>query len=163
MGEAHSILCGPFSFSRANDGIGRMSSPIALPLMYSCGYDIEKYASIEREIEGSKETYFEMLATSSSGLREGESERVPFAKYMLGVMAICTGESDSRLSTGALPNGNEEFARMFFDRLVWMATGREIMDANSSKSQNTLDRIHAKYPNEGLVERAGATRATAYR
>ena len=53
--------------------------------------------------------------------------------------------------------------RAFFGRLVGTATKREIMDANPGMSQRTLERILSKLQNEGVVEKVGAARATAYR
>ncbi len=146
-----------------NDGNGRMSRLLTLLLMYRSGYDVGKYISIEREIERTKETYYEALAASSSGWREGEGDYVPFVTYMLGIVAACYRELDSRFSIVALPTGNEEAIRAFFDRLVGSATKREIMDANPSMSQRTLERILAKLQTEGIVEKVGAARSTAYR
>lgn len=146
-----------------NDGNGRMSRLLTLLLMYRSGYDVGKYISIEREIERTKETYYEALAASSSGWREGESDYVPFVTYMLGIVAACYRELDSRLSIVSAPVGNEETIRAFFDRLVGTATKREIMDAGPGMSQRTLERILAKLQNEGVIEKVGAARLTAYR
>ncbi len=146
-----------------NDGNGRMSRLLTLLLMYRNGYDVGKYVSIEKEIESSKETYYEALAASSSGWQDGENDYVPFVTYMLGIVAACYRELDSRFSIAALPVGNEESIRTFFDRLVGTATKREIMDANPNMSQRTLERILAKLQDEGVVEKVGAARSTAYR
>lgn len=146
-----------------NDGNGRMSRLLTLLLMYRSGYDVGKYISIEREIERTKETYYEALAASSSGWQEGKNDYVPFVTYMLGIVAACYRELDSRFSIVALPTGNEEAIRAFFSRLVGTATKREIMDANPGMSQRTLERILAKLQDEGMVEKVGAARSTAYR
>ena len=146
-----------------NDGNGRMNRLLTLLLMYRNGYDVGKYISIEKEIEGSKETYYEALAASSTGWQNGENDYVPFVTYMLGVVAACYRELDSRFSTVVMPAGNEEAIRAFFDRLIGTATKREIMDANPGMSQRTLERILAKLQAEGVVEKVGAARSTAYR
>lgn len=49
------------------------------------------------------------------------------------------------------------------NRLIGLATKREIMDANPGMSQRTLERILAKLPNENVVEKVDAARSTAYR
>lgn len=146
-----------------NDGNGRMSRLLTLLLMYRNGYDVGKYVSIEKEIEVSKETYYEALAASSSGWQNGENDYVPFVTYMLGIVIACYRELDSRFSVVALPTGNEEAIRAFFGRLIGTATKREIMDANPNMSQRTLERILAKLQDEGVVEKVGAARSTAYR
>lgn len=146
-----------------NDGNGRMSRLLTLLLMYRNGYDVGKYVSIEKEIENSKETYYEALSASSTGWQNGENDYVPFVTYMLGIVTACYRELESRFSVVALPSRNEESIRAFFDRLVGTATKREIMDANPNMSQRTLERILAKLQDEGVVVKVGAARSTAYR
>ena len=146
-----------------NDGNGRMSRLLTLLLMYRNGYDVGKYVSIEKEIEVSKETYYEALVASSSDWQNGENDYAPFVTYMLGIVVACYRELDSRFSVVALPAGNEEAIRAFFGRLIGAATKREIMDANPNMSQRTLERILAKLQDEGVVEKVGAARSTAYR
>lgn len=146
-----------------NNGNGRMSRLLTLLLMYRNGYDVGKYVSIEKEIENSKETYYEALSASSTGWQNGENDYVPFVTYMLGIVTACYRELESRFSVVALPAGNEESIRAFFDRLIGTATKREIMDANPNMSQRTLERILAKLQDEGVVEKVGAARSTAYR
>ena len=146
-----------------NDGNGRMSRLLTLLLMYRNGYDVGKYVSIEKEIENSKESYYEALSASSTGWQNGENDYVPFVTYMLGIVTACYRELESRFSVVALPAGNEESIRAFFDKLIGTATKREIMDANPNMSQRTLERILAKLQDEGVVEKVGAARSTAYR
>lgn len=146
-----------------NDGNGRVSRLLTLLLMYRNGYDVGKYISIEKEIESTKETYYEALAASSSRWRDGENDYAPFVTYMLGIVAACYGDLVGRFSVAGLPAGNEDAVRAFFDRLVGAATKREIMDANPNMSQRTLERILAKLQAEGVVEKVGAARSTAYR
>lgn len=142
-----------------DDGNGRMSRL----LMYRSGYDVGKYISIEKEIERTKETYCEALAASSSGWREGESGYAPFVTYMLGIVLACYGELDARLSIAASPVGNEEAVRAFFAGLIGTASKRETLDANPGVSRRTLERVLAKLQDEGVVEKVGAARSTAYR
>lgn len=146
-----------------NDGNGRMSRLLTLLLMYQNGYDVGKYVSIEKEIENSKESYYEALSASSTGWQNGGNDYVPFVTYMLGIVTACYRELESRFSVVALPAGNEESIRVFFDRLIGTATKREIMDVNPNMSQRTLERILAKLQDEGVVEKVGAARSTAYR
>ena len=78
-------------------------------------------------------------------------------------MAACYRELGGRFSVAVSPVGNEEAVRAFFERMVGTATKREIMDANPGMSQRTLERILAKLQSEGVVEKVGAARSTAYR
>ena len=136
---------------------------LTLLLMYRSGYDVGKYVSIEKEIERTKETYYEALAASSQGWREGKSDYAPFVTYMLGIIDACYRELANRLPLVGAPADNEEAIRAFFDRLIGSATKREIMDANPGVSQRTLERILSKLQQEGVIEKIGAARSTAYR
>lgn len=146
-----------------NDGNGRMSRLLTLLLMYRSGYDVGKYVSIEKEIERTKETYYEALAASSQGWREGKGDYTPFVTYMLGIIDACYRELTNRFSLAGAPSGDEGAVRAFFDRLIGSATKREIMDANPGMSQRTLERILSKLQQEGMIEKIGAARSTAYR
>ena len=146
-----------------NDGNGRMSRLVTLLLMYRSGYDVGKYVSIEREIERTKETYYEALAASSHGWREGDNDYAPFITYMLGIIGACYRELADRFSLVGAPASNEDAVRTFFDKQLGTATKREILDANPGMSQRTLERILSKLQQEGVIEKVGAARSTAYR
>ncbi len=146
-----------------NDGNGRMSRLLTLLLLYRCGYTVGKYVSVEREIERTKETYYEALAASSAGWQDGENDYVPFVTYMLGVMTACYKELDRRFARLSAPGGNEEMLRAYFERLVGTATKYDIMAANPLMGKRTIERILKKLQDEGTVEKVGAARATAYR
>lgn len=146
-----------------NDGNGRMSRLLTLLLMYRSGYDVGKFISLEREIEHTKETYYEALAASSMGWQDGRNDYAPFVVYMLGVVTACYKELDNRFGVVAVPASNEDSVRAFFARLVGAATKREIMDANPGMSQRTLERILSKLQTEGRIVKVGAARATAYK
>lgn len=146
-----------------NDGNGRMSRLLTLLLLYRCGYTVGKYVSIEKEIERSKETYYEALAASSAGWQDGESDYAPFITYMLGVMTACYKELDRRFGIASGPKGGEGKLRAYFDQLVGAATKRDIMDANPSMSKRTVERALKKLQDDGTIERTGSARSTAYR
>lgn len=146
-----------------NDGNGRMSRLLTLLLLYRCGYTVGKYVSIEKEIERSKETYYEALGASSAGWQDGENDYTPFVTYMLGVMTACYKELDRRFAIAAGPKGGEGMLRAYFEQLVGAATKRDIMDANPSISKRTVERVLKKLQDDGTIEKTGSARSTAYR
>ena len=145
------------------DGNGRMSRLLTLLLLYRCGYTVGKYVSMEKEIERTKETYYEALAASSVGWQDGENDYVPFVTYMLGVMTACYKELDRRFEIASMPGSNEEMLRAYFGQLVGSVTKYDIMDANPSMSKRTIERVLKKLQDEGYIEKTGAARSTAYR
>lgn len=145
-----------------NDGNGRMSRLLTLLLLYRNGFSVGKYVSIEKEIEASKETYYEALASSSVGWQDGSNDYAPFVTYMLGVLNACYKELDTRVQLMHGSGSNEELIRGYFSQLVGSATKQEILDANPEMSARTLERILGKLQSEGLIEKVGSGRSTAY-
>ena len=146
-----------------NDGNGRMSRLMTLLLLCRNGYTVGKYVSIEAEIEKTKETYYEALAASSVGWGKGEGDYAPFVTYMLGVIGACYATLDERFALLSSSGSNEDTLREYFDSLVASVSKREIMDANPTMSQRTVERILQKLQAEGYIEKVGAARATRYR
>ena len=145
------------------DGNGRMGRLMTLLLMYRNDYTVGKYISIESEIETSKDTYYEVLAQSSTGWAEGESDYEPFVIYMLGVIAACYEKLDRSMAAISTSNSNENILRHYFDALIGSASKREIMDDNPTMSQKTVERVLQKLQSEGAIEKIGAARSTRYR
>ena len=146
-----------------NDGNGRMSRLLTLLLLYRSGYLVGKYVSIEREIERTRQTYYEALAASSVGWKDATSDYAPFVTYMLGVLTACYGELDERVARLSPGKSSEDVLRAYFNDLMGPATKREIMDANPSMSQRTIERILQRLQADGTIEKVGAARATMYR
>lgn len=145
------------------DGNGRMSRLLTLLLLYRSGYTVGKFVSMEKEIERTKETYYEALAASSLRWQDGENDYTPFVTYMLGIMTASYKELDDRFALLAAPTSNEEALRAYFEQTIGDVTKYDIMDANPTMSKRTIERILSKLQNEGSIKKIGAARATAYR
>lgn len=146
-----------------NDGNGRMSRLLTLLLLYKGGYTVGKYVSVEKEIERTKETYYEVLAASSIGWQSGENDYTPFVTYMLGVLTACYKDLDERVALVSTGGNNEEVLRNYFKHLLGTATKYDILDANPSMSKRTIERLLKKFQEEGFVQKVGAARSTAYK
>lgn len=146
-----------------NDGNGRMSRLMTLLLLYRNDYTVGKYVSIEAEIERTKQTYYEALRASSAGWAEGSNDYAPFVTYMLGVIEACYKTLDERASALLSGASSEDVLKSYFDSLIGGASKREIMDANPTISQTTVERVLKKLQTEGYIEKLGAARATRYR
>ena len=80
-----------------NDGNGRMSRLLTLLLLYRSGYEVGKYISIEKQIEKTKDTYYEVLQQIDQGWYEGTNDPVPFIRYMLKIILACYAEFEQRV------------------------------------------------------------------
>ncbi len=81
------------------DGNGRMGRLLTLLLLYQAGYDVGRYISLERIIEDSKETYYEVLLKSSHHWHGAKHDLRPWWGYFLGTLTAAYKEFEERVGT----------------------------------------------------------------
>ncbi len=89
------------------DGNGRVSRLLTLAALYRHGYEVGKYVSIERIIEQSKETYYEVLQKSSLHWHEGKNDIDPWLHYFLGTIHSAYKEFAQRAQNATSPRGSK--------------------------------------------------------
>lgn len=145
------------------DGNGRMSRLLTLLLLYRAGYIVGKYISIEKAIEKSKETYYEVLQDSSFGWHEGKNDYEPFVRYMLGIIVSTYREFSSRvklITTSSLSKPNR--IREIIKETLGTVTKTEIMEKCSDISQTTVQRTLNDLVNAGEIIKISGGRYTKY-
>ncbi len=146
-----------------NDGNGRMSRLLSLLLLYRSGYLVGKYISIEKEIERTKDAYYDALAASSAGWHEGKNDVGPFVRYMLGAVLTAYREFEDRVSLVA---GTKLSKAKRIEAVVRGSVGKgtksDILAVCPDISKITVERALAALLAEGKVEKVGAGRATGY-
>ena len=146
-----------------NDGNGRMSRLLTLLLFYRAGYIVGKYISMERLIENSKETYYEVLKDSSGGWHENESDYVPFIYYYLGILQKVYSEFEERvyyLSQRGLSKTGR--IKAVIERKIGKITKNGILETCPDISKVTVERTLTALVKAGYIVKVGAGRSTAY-
>lgn len=143
-------------------GMGRMARLLALLLFNKNDFTIGRYISIDAEIERTKDEYFAAIKASAKGWEDGTNNYLPFIEYMLGVLNNCYAQLTGRTSALSVRGSNEMTIRRYFQSLEEPVSKIEILEANPTMSQKTLERILQKMQREGSIERVGAARATKY-
>lgn len=88
----HDFLCiHPF-----NDGNGRMSRLLTTLLLYRSGFYVGKYVSLEAKIAKNKDLYYDALCQAQIGWHEGKEDKVPFIKYLLGIILAAYKDFEER-------------------------------------------------------------------
>lgn len=145
-----------------NDGNGRMSRLLTLLLMYRAGYNVGKYISIEKQIEQTKETYYDVLQESSYRWHECENDYLPFVRYQLGVILAAYREFSDRVrivtESTRKPNRVREIIKGHFGKI----TKAEIMAACPDVSQTTVQRALNDLIKSGEIIKIGGGRYTSY-
>lgn len=145
------------------DGNGRMSRLLTLLLFYRAGFIVGKYISLELLIESSKETYYEALQDCSYGWHENKNLYEPFVKYYLGILIKASNEFESRIEylSGSKISKSERIKRLI-QNTVGKINKKEILEKCPDISTKTVERTLAELVKEGLIEKVGASSATAY-
>ena len=79
------------------DGNGRVSRLLTVLLLHQAGYDVGRYISLEKLIEESKETYYEVLHRTSVGWHEGKHQLLPWWRYSLGILLVAYKQFEDRV------------------------------------------------------------------
>ncbi len=80
-----------------NDSNGRMSRLMTLLLLYKSGFAVGKYISIEKQIEKTKNTYYDVLQEIDHGWHEETNDQTPFIRYMLELILACYVEFEEKV------------------------------------------------------------------
>lgn len=147
-----------------NDGNGRMSRLLTLLLMYQSGFIVGKYISIEKIIEESKETYYEVLRDSSINWHENENNYKPFVNYMLGVIVNAYKEFEARVKLLTDTNiSKQDRIRKIIQKHIGTITKAELIEMNPDISDTTVQRALAELLRNGEIEKIGGGRYTKYK
>lgn len=146
-----------------NDGNGRMSRLLTLLLLYQSGFIVGKYISIEKIIEKSKETYYEVLQDSSMNWHENENNYKPFVNYMLGVIINAYKEFEDRVQLLTNPDlSKADRIREIIKNHIGTITKSELMEMNPDISDTTIQRALADLLKRDEIEKIGGGRYTKY-
>lgn len=148
----------PFS-----DGNGRMSRLITLLLLYKFDYLVGKYISIERFINDSKETYYEVLQDSSWGWHDNANDYTPFVQYILGVTLAAYREFSDRvdlLSTRGLSKA--EIVREEIKNTLGKVTADGLSKQHPNISLVTIRRTLKQLLDDNEIIKIGGGRYTSY-
>lgn len=146
-----------------HDGNGRMSRLFTLLLLYQSGFVVGKYISIEKIIEDSKETYYEVLQDSSVNWHENENDYRPFVNYMLGVVINAYKEFESRVKLLTVHGiSKADRIREMIKNHIGTITKSELIAMNPDISDTTIQRTLAGLLKSGEIKKIGGGRYTKY-
>ncbi|MDR2600452.1 MAG: Fic family protein [Oscillospiraceae bacterium] len=146
-----------------NDGNGRVSRLLTLLLLYRAGFIVGKYISIEKLIENSKYTYYEVLQDSSINWHENENDYAPFINYYLGLLIRAYKEFEERVERFSDKNLSKPIRiKSFIDDKLGKFSKKEIIEACPEISKVTVERTLTALVKEGYIKKIGAGRSTVY-
>lgn len=156
------FICDFLCIHPFNDGNGRMSRLLTTLLLYKSGYMVGKYISLEKKIEKTKESYYDVLGQISSGWREERNDYTPFIKYFLGIVLNCYKDFENRLGSVDRKSSSLEIVRKAVSERVGVFSKTEILESCPSIKSSSVEAALKKLKEEGYILIQGSGRSTRY-
>lgn len=158
------FICDFLCIHPFNDGNGRMSRLLTLLLLYQNGYEVGKYISIEKQIEKTKDIYYDVLERINQGWYEDENDPTPFIKYMLQVILSCYKEFEERvgLMSESKRSTVYDIVKTYVAEKVGKFTGAEVIAACPSGSRSAVLAALNKLTKEEVLVKCGSGKSTFY-
>lgn len=159
------FICDFLCIHPFNDGNGRMSRLLTLLLLYKSGYSVGKYISIERQIEKTKDRYYDVLETSDIGWHEEKNNPTPFIRYMLAVILACYTKLEERIgviSENGVTSSAYDIVKKYTEEKIGKFTGADVVAHCPSISRSSALAALKRLVSEGSVSRYGNGRSTYY-
>ena len=140
-----------------------MSRLLTLLMLYQSNYIVGKYISVEKNIETSKETYYETLHDSSIGWHDNKNTYEPFVKYYLGSIVAAYCEFKSRVIViSKMAVSKPDRIEIIIKEHIGKITKADLIEKCPDISQTTIQRTLAQLLDEKKIIKQGGGRYTSY-
>lgn len=159
------FICDFLCIHPFNDGNGRMSRLLTLLLLYKNGYNVGKYISIEKQIEKTKDRYYDALEEADAGWHEEKNDPTPFIRYMLQVILACYTEFEERVGLmDERESGSTAYdiVKRYTEEKIGKFTRAEVVAHCPSIGRSSVLAALKKLAEEGAVIREGSGKSTYY-
>ena len=160
-----SFVCDFLCIHPFNDGNGRMSRLITLLLLYKSGYHIGKYVSIEKQIEKTKDRYYDVLESADTGWHDEKNDTTPFIRYMLQVILACYTEFEERVglveNTGVKSTAYDIVKKYVENKIGKFGSAEVLINCPTAGRSSVLSALK-KLTDEGILIKNGTGRSTYY-
>ena len=154
----HDFLCiHPF-----NDGNGRMSRLLTTLLLYRSGFYVGKYISLEAKIAKNKDLYYDVLGQAQIGWHEGNEDKVPFIKYLLGTILSAYKDFEERFELVEEKLPAIEVVRKATMTRIGRFTKQDIRELCPSLSLSSVEGALRKLVAAEELKREGSGKNTCY-
>ena len=154
----HDFLCiHPF-----NDGNGRMSRLLTTLLLYRCGFYVGKYISLEAKIAKNKDLYYASLNDPQDNWHDGNDNKVPFIKYILGTILSAYKDFEERFNLIETKKSALEIVREATYIKIGKFTKQDIKELCPSLSISSIEGALRKLIALGEINRVGNGKNICY-
>lgn len=145
-----------------NDGNGRMSRLLTTLLLYRSGFVVCKYISLEKKIEKTKDTYYDVLEQSSEKWNEGKNDNTSFVKYLLGIILSAYRDFEERLNLIDDKLSALEMVEKVTSSRLGKFTKSDIQEECPSLARQTIEKALKQLCDSGKIKKQGSGSGTFY-
>ena len=145
-----------------NDGNGRMSRLLTTLLLYRSGFVVCKYISLEKKIEKTKDTYYDVLEASSKNWKEGTNDNTPFVKYLLGIILAAYRDFEERLNLIDDKISARQTVENVIKNRIGKFTKSDIQEECPVLAHQTIEKALKELCEDDMIEKKGSGRGTFY-
>lgn len=159
------FICDFLCIHPFNDGNGRMSRLLTLLLLYKSGYTVGKYISVEKQIEKTKDRYYDALEAAGFCWHEAKNNPTPFIRYMLQVILACYTEFEERvglMTASSSGSSAYDIVKKYAEEKIGKFTGAQVFADCPSIGRSSVLSALKKLCEEGVITKHGAGRSTFY-
>ena len=147
-----------------DEGNGRISRLFADVMLEKAGFDIARYVSIDRIIEGRAMDYYNALNACVEGWDRGANDYAPYVLFWLEVVhEAYTTLFDGIAAQSGSAGGKTQRVQRFVMDADEPVSKKQIREALPDISEATVEAALGAMVKEGVVEKVGAGRSTSYR
>lgn len=146
------------------EGNGRIARLFADLMLMKAGFEVARYVSIDRIIEGSAMDYYDALNACVEKWDHGRNDYAPYVQYWLDVVHEAYQKLFAALESAdaAHAMGKSERVCQFVMNAGGPVSKRQILEALPDISEATVENALGAMVKAGDVEKVGAGRSTAY-
>ena len=145
-----------------NDGNGRMSRLLTTLLLHRNGFYVGRYISLEAKIAKNKDLYYDALAESQKGWREGAENIVPFIKYILGTILAAYKDFEERVALVEVKLSALEMVRRASQNKIGQFNKQDIRELCPTLSDSSIEGAFRKLVTSGELQKKGNGKNTCY-
>ena len=134
-------------------------------LLYKNGYSVGKYISIEKQIEKTKDRYYDTLEAADVDWHEEENDPTPFIRYMLQIILACYTEFEERVGLMTESGSGStayDIVKKYTEEKIGKFTSADVVAHCPSIGRSSALAALKKLTEEGLIVRKGSGRSTFY-
>jgi Fic family protein len=134
------------------DGNGRVSRLLTNLLLDRQGYDVGHYVSVERQIERTKDRYYDVFLASTQGWHEGRHDVWPWARYFVETVDTAYSAFVAHAEEERARGSKQDRVRRYLEKHAHASfTMRDLRQALPGISDSTMRVVLHQLRDQGLV------------